>query len=199
MESVVALFREPKQAQVVLEALKARGFDRDHLGFALNDAIAEDDLAQSTGISPEAGAPAGSASVIRGALVGALAGLALTIPIWLLLLLFPVTRVYQEGGLYGMLFGLIGGLALGGLFGALAGSAHGDYVQLLRRMGVPAVQAEKFNASLKSGHVIVIARDPNSARADEALNLMRRHGAVKLDEVSGRGRLQSERLGQDGR
>ncbi|CAM4007527.1 hypothetical protein [Deinococcus frigens] len=199
MESVVALFREPGQAKVVLEALKSRGFERDHLGFALNDAVAEDDLAQSTGVSPEAGAPAGASSVIRGALMGALAGLALTFPIWLLLLVFPATRLYQQGGIYGMLFGALGGLGLGGLFGALAGSDHGDYVTLLRRMGVPPVQAERFNSGISDGHVIVIARDPSSARADEALSLMRQHGAVKLDDAVGGGRLQSERVGDDGR
>ncbi|MBZ9712422.1 general stress protein [Deinococcus multiflagellatus] len=198
MESVVALFREPQQAQGVLQALQQRGFDRDHLGFALTDVVAEDDIAQRTGVSPEAGEPAGSASVIRGMIGGTLAGLALTVPIWLLLLAFPVTRIYQHGGVLGILFGVIGGAALGGLFGALAGSDHGDYVKLLRRMGVPAAQAEKFYQGLKGGHVLVIARDPSGARADEALSLMRKHGAVKLDDVVGGGRLQSERTGQDG-
>ncbi|GGL74303.1 hypothetical protein GCM10010840_10510 [Deinococcus aerolatus] len=199
MESVVALFREPSQAKVVLEALKSRGFERDHLGFALSDAVAEEDLAQATGVSPEAGAPAGSASVIRGAIGGVLASLALTVPIWLLLLIFPVTRIYQEGGLLGIMYGVIGGLFLGGMFGSLAGSDHGDYVALLRRMGVPPVQAEKFNAGINDGHVIVIARNASSARADEALSLMRQHGAIRLDDVVGGGRLQSERAGQDGR
>lgn len=198
MESVVALFREPSQAKTVLEALKARGFERDHLGFALSDAVAEDELAQATGVSPEEGAPAGSSAVIRSALVGVLASLVLTVPIWLLLLLFPVTRIYQEGGLLGILYGAIGGLTLGGMFGALSGSDSGDYVTLLRRMGVPPVQAERFNAGLNDGHVIVIARDASMARADEALSLMRQHGAVKLDDAAGRGKLQSERVGHNG-
>ncbi|MBB5235373.1 hypothetical protein [Deinococcus budaensis] len=199
MESVVALFREPQQVQGALRDLQARGFDRDHLGFALTDAVAENDLAQATGISPEEGAPGGSANVIRGALIGIFAGLALTVPVWLLLLLIPETRVYQEGGLIAVLFGVLGGGGLGGLFGALAGSDHGDYVKLLRRMGVPAAQAERFYSGLKDGHILVIARDPDGSRADEALSLMRRHGALRLDEASGGGRLQSERVGQDGR
>lgn len=198
MESVVALFREPGQAKVVLEALKSRGFDRDHLGFAMSDAVAEEDLAQSTGVSPEEGAPAGSAAVIRGGLMGVLASLTLTVPIWLLILVFPVTRIYQEGGLLGIMYGAIGGLTLGGLFGALSGSDSGDYVTLLRRMGVPPVQAERFNAGISDGHVIVIARDASTARADEALSLMRQHGAIKLDDAAGKGRLQSERIGQGG-
>ncbi|TDE87084.1 MULTISPECIES: hypothetical protein [Deinococcus] len=198
MESVVALFREPQQVQGVLGALQDRGFDRDHLGFALADAVAEDDLAQATGISPEEGAPGGSGSVIRGILMGALAGAALTIPVWLLLLIVPSTRIYQEGGLLAILYGVIGGAGLGGLFGALTGSDHGDYVKLLRRMGVPAAQAERFYDGIKRGLILVIARDPDGTRAEEATRLMRRYGALKLDEVAGGGRLQSERTGQDG-
>ncbi|MCD0158862.1 hypothetical protein [Deinococcus sp. 6GRE01] len=193
MESVVALFREPQQAQGALQALQQRGFEREHLGFALTDVVAEEDIAQKTGVSPEAGQPAGSAAVIKGALLGIVGGLVITVPIWLLLLIIPVTRIYQEGGLLGVLYGVIGGGALGGLFGALAGSDHGDYVNLLRRMGVPAAQAEKFYAGMKGGHVMVIARDPSGARADEALSLMRKHGAVKLEDAVGGGQLQSER------
>ncbi|WP_189064390.1 hypothetical protein [Deinococcus seoulensis] len=193
MESVVALFREPQQAQGVLQALQQRGFEREHLGFALTDVVAEEDIAQRTGVSPEAGEPGGTASVLRGAFLGIIGGLAITTPIWLLLLIIPVTRIYQEGGLLGMLFGVIGGGALGALFGALAGSDHGNYVSLLRRMGVPAAQAEKFYAGLKGGHVMVIARDPSGTRADEALSLMRKHGAVKLEDAVGSGQLQSER------
>lgn len=192
MESAIALFREPTQAKGALEALKARGFERDHLGFALRDSVAENDIAQATGISPEAGAPGGLGSVIQGALIGIAAGLALTVPIWLVLLL-PATRLYQQGGLYGMLFGVIGGGALGGLFGALAGSDHGDYVKLLRTMGVPAAQAEKFTQSVGNGHTLVIARDPSGTRTDEALSLMRKFGAVKLDDAMGGGQLSSER------
>lgn len=193
MESVVALFREPAQAKSALEALKARGFDRDHLGFALSDVVAENDIAQATGVSPEAGAPAGSGSVIKGALLGVIGGLVVTVPTWLMLLGVNSTRIYQMGGVYGMLLAVIGGAALGGLFGALAGSDHGDYVKLLRNMGVPAAQAERFTQSVQAGNVMVIARDPSGARTDEALTLMRKHGALKLDDAIGGGQLQSER------
>ncbi|WP_309573165.1 hypothetical protein [Deinococcus sp.] len=195
MESVVAIFREPTQAQQALEALKTRGFERDHLGFALGDAVAEDGIAQATGVSPEAGAPGGTGSVIKGAIIGVLGGLVMTVPIWLLLVAVPATRVYSHGGVLGMLFGVIGGAALGGLFGALAGSDHGDYVKLLRTMGVPAAQAERLQAALRSGHTLVIARDPSGARTDEALSLMRRHGALSLEDATGSGQLQSERTG----
>ena len=198
MESVVALFPNVQQAQVALQSLQARGFDRDHLGFALNDAVAENELASQTGVSPEAGAPSGSANTLRGAFMGLLAGLALTFPIWLLLLLIPDTRIFAHGGVLGMLFGAITGVALGGMFGSLAGSDHGNYVKLLRDMGVPNAQAERYHDGLKNGNVMVIARDPSTARTDEALSIMRRSGALRLEDAVGGGRLQSERAGHDG-
>ncbi|WP_135227890.1 hypothetical protein [Deinococcus fonticola] len=193
METVVALFPEPRQAQAALQHLQARGFEREHLGFSLSDVVAEEELAQASGISPEAGLPSGSAGVIRGAILGVLAGLALTFPVWLLLLLIPETRVYAHGGVMAMWFGAVTGLMLGGMFGALSGSDHGDYVKLLRSMGIPAAQAEKFYDGLKNGYVMVIARDQDGRRADEALTIMRRNGAVRLEDALGGGRLQSER------
>lgn len=198
MESVVALFPDRQQAQSAIQNLLSRGFERDRLAFSITDPVAEDDLAQATGVSPELGAPGGSASTIRGALLGLFGGVALIFPVWLLLLIVPSTRIYSNGGLIGMLFGAIGGLALGGLFGALAGSDHGDYVKLLRRMGVPAAQAETFYGGMKDGYVMVIARDPSGERTDEALNVMQRSGAVKLEDVVGSGQLGSERQGHGG-
>lgn len=199
MESVVALFPEPQQARQALTALQRRGFERERLGFALADVVAEGDIAQATGVSPEAGAPGGSGAMIRGTVYGALVGVVSLLPIWGLLQLLPETRIYADGALMAMVLMSIGGAGLGLLFGALTGSDHGDYVKLLRQMGVPAPQAEKLQQGIKSGHTLVIARDPDGSRADEALNIMRSSGAVDLKGVEGGGRLQSERVGQDGR
>lgn len=193
MESVVALFAEPRQAQAALENLQARGFARKHLGFSINDPVKENDIAQATGIGPEAGAPAGSGGVIRGAIMGTLAGVLLGLPVWILLQLIAETRVFAHGGIMAILFLAVGGLGLGIIFGALSGTDHGDYVKLLRNMGVPAPQAEKFYGGIKNGYVMVIARDPSGTRTDEALSIMRRNGAVNADDAVGGGELQSER------
>jgi hypothetical protein len=198
MESVVALFPDPAQARQALDALQARVFERERLGFALSDVVAENDIAQATGISPEAGAPGGSGTAIKGTLYGALIGIAVMIPVWVLLRLIPDTRIYSNGALMAMILVTIGTAGMGLLFGALAGSDHGDHVRLLRRMGVPAEQAERFGQGIKNGLTLVIARDPNGQRADEALSIMRRSGAVRLEDALGGGRLQSERAGQNG-
>lgn len=193
MDSVVAVFREPAQAKSALEALLAQGFERKHLAFSMLDNVAELEIASDTGVSPEEGAPAGSGGVLRGMLTGAAAGLGLTIPIWLLLLAFPETRVFHVGGLYGMLFGFLGGLGMGGFFGTLTGSDNGDYVTLLRQLGLPGPAAERMVGALNDGNVLVIARDQEGEKADAALQVMQKAGALRMDDASGGGRLGSER------
>jgi hypothetical protein len=193
MESVVALFSESAQAKQALQMLEARGFDRDNLGFAISDPVAEDEIAQETGISPEQGAPAGAGGVLRGIGVGILAGLAITLPIWALIAIIPDTRIYAMGGAYTTLFGILGGGGMGGIFGALAGTDHGDYVKLLRQFGIPAAEAEDYNSSLRSGQILVIARSERGKKADEALSIMKKSGAVDLERARGSGALASQR------
>ncbi|AFZ68700.1 hypothetical protein [Deinococcus peraridilitoris] len=193
METVVALFNEPSQARTALSRLLDRGFERDRLGFSLLDVVAQEDLASEIGVSHEEGAPAGAGSVFRGAGLGLLAGVGLALPTWLLMLIIPETRPMHEGGLIGIMFGAISGLGLGAAFGALSGGDHGDYVKLLRRMGVPERIALGYYDGLKRGKVMVIARDQEQERADEATAILKSAGAIELDEGTGGGRLSSER------
>lgn len=198
METVVALFDEPAQAKSALGRLMERGFTRDHLGFSLLDVVAQEELAAETGVSHEDGAPAGVSAIFRGAGVGFLAGVGLALPTWLLLILIPDTRPLQIGGLYGVMFGALSGLGLGGAFGALSGGDHGDYVTLLRRMGVPERVALGYYNALKAGKVMVIARDQEQEMADEATRLLHAAGALDLDEGTGGGQMGSERTVKSG-
>lgn len=180
MESVVALFRDPNQAQSAIEALKARGFDHRELGFAVNNFVAQEHLAESTGVTPTQGTVNTSANVLKGAGLGILAGLALTVPIWLIIMALPITRIYAQGGIDSIFFGVLAGAGMGALFGALEDTEASTYIRLLRGLGVPSAQAEKINAGIQQGNVLVIA---TGKQLDEALSLMRRAGAMKLDDV----------------
>lgn len=193
METVVALFQEPSQAKAAITALLSRGFHRDHLAFSMLDVVAQEEFARETGVSHEDGAPAGAGSAFRGAGLGLLAGVGLAVPTWLLMLIIPETRPLHEGGLIGIMFGALSGLGLGAAFGALSGGDHGDYVKLLRRMGVPERTAVGYYDGLKRGHVMVIARDQEQALADDAARIVKAAGAIELDEGGGGGRLVSER------
>jgi hypothetical protein len=193
MESVVALFREPTQVKTALQALMDRGYARDNLGFTMLDVVAEDQLASETGVSPEEGAPGGSGSVLRGMGIGMLAGLALTVPVWIILLIIPVTRIFADGGLFGMLFGVLGGAGMGALFGALSGTDGGDYVKLMRQFGMPARIAEGYYQSMKDGNILVFARAQEGLKADEAVKIFKSTGAVDMDAAIGSGQLSSQR------
>jgi hypothetical protein len=193
MESVVALFREPAQVKTALQALMDRGYARDNLGFTMLDVVAEDQLASDTGVSPEEGAPGGSGSVLRGMGIGVLAGLALTVPVWIILLIIPVTRIFADGGLFGMLFGTLGGAGMGALFGALSGTDGGDYVKLMRQFGMPARIAEGYYQSMKDGNILVFARAQEGLKADEAVKIFKSTGAVDMDAAIGAGQLSSQR------
>ncbi len=193
MESVVALFREPAQVKTTLDALLDRGYHRDNLGFTVLDVVQENELARETGISPEEGAPGGSSSVLRGIGIGVIGGLALTVPVWILLLIIPTTRIYQDGGLLGMLFGVLGGAGMGGLFGALSGTDGGDYVKLMRQFGMPARVAEGYYQSMKEGNILVFARTQDGLKGDDAVRIFKSNGAVDMDAVIGSGRLNSQR------
>ncbi len=193
MESVVALFKDSHQAAQALSGLQASGFQRDNLGFALADPVAENDLASATGISPEQGAPAGAGAVLRGMAIGTAASLALVLPIWALIALLPETRIYAQAGWYLLLFGILGGGGLGGIFGSLTGADHGDYVKLLRDFGIPSADAENYQAAINNGNVLVIARTEAQGKSREAVNIMRSSGGMDLDKVRGSGALASQR------
>lgn len=183
MESVVALFETPQQATNALQALQSRGFDRKNLGFACLNSEAQNEVATSTGIRPKEGTPAGSGGVIKGCIMGGIAGLALTGPVWMLLGMIPATQVYVDGGMFSALFGAIGGITLGGLFGAISGSEQGDYVRLLRSFGMPVAHAERVYRRLLGGRVLVVAHNSDAALVNEAAAIMYENGALSLEKA----------------
>ncbi|PYE56432.1 hypothetical protein [Deinococcus yavapaiensis] len=195
MENVVALFNEPTQARNALQTLLQRGFSRDRLAFSLLDPVAQEELAAETGVSHEEGAPAGSGAVLRGIGLGALAGVGLAIPAWILMLVIPEARPLASGGLLGVMFGALGGGSLGGLFGALSGGDHGDYVKLLERFGVPERIAASYYDALKAGKVMVIVRDADEEYAEEATRILQQAGATDSEggTSDNEGQLSTER------
>ncbi len=59
MESVVALFREPAQVKLALDALLDHGYARDNLGFTMLDVVAESNAIPET-VTPDVHSPHGS-------------------------------------------------------------------------------------------------------------------------------------------
>lgn len=187
-ESVVALFPEAQQAKLALSNLKKKGFEREKLCFALTNTSGESattmkELEEFGVYTRRAAGGAGkSASATKGSLWGALIGAAIIVPVWVVLGMIPETRIYVDSGLTSMLFAVVGFSGMGLLFGALAGSEEGDFVEFLKRFGIPPKQARRFYQEVQKGQVLVLAYDDNdnSDRIDEALTVMQRCGAKTL-------------------
>jgi len=164
MKTVVGLFDTFAEAQNVVQDLVDSGFSRDNISIVANDASGEYAEYDSQGNAAD-GAMAGAGT---GALVGGVLGLlvgvgALAIP--------GVGPVLAAGPLAATLTGAGIGAVAGGLLGALVD------------LGVPEEDAHYYTEGVRRGGALVtVATD--DARADEAIAIMNRHGAVDLDERS---------------
>ncbi len=164
MKTVVGLFDTFAEAQNVVQDLVDSGFSRENISIVANDANGEYATYDSHGDAAD-GAVAGAGT---GALVGGVLGLlvgvgALAIP--------GVGPVLAAGPLAATLTGAGIGAVAGGLLGALVD------------LGVPEEDAHYYTEGVRRGGALVtVAAD--DARADDAIAIMNRHGAVDLDERS---------------
>ncbi|HEX8682768.1 MAG TPA: YsnF/AvaK domain-containing protein [Ardenticatenaceae bacterium] len=162
MKTVVGLFDTFAEAQNVVQDLVDSGFSRENISIVANDASGEYAEYDSHGNAAD-GAMAGAGT---GALVGGVLGLlvgvgALAIP--------GVGPVLAAGPLAATLTGAGIGAVAGGLLGALVD------------LGVPEEDANYYTEGVRRGGALVtVAAD--DARADDAIAIMNRHGAVDLDE-----------------
>lgn len=83
------------------------------------------------------------------------------------------------GGLAGLALGGLAGLALAGAgLGAVAGGLIGG----LTKLGVPEEQAHYYAEAVRRGGILVSVAADRAAQADLAVSIMKRHGAVDIDE-----------------
>lgn len=158
---VVGVFESPGQVQQAVEELLRLGFCDDQIGvLALGDA------------GPWRGQDEGAmAGMEEGAATGALAGLGLGL---------ACAAAALAGGVPGLVIG--GGLLATLAGGAGAGAAIGTVVGALVGLGVPAGEAEWYEAEVRAGQIVVSVQTAD--RYNEAFAVLRRHGAY--DVASGR-------------
>lgn len=164
MKTVVGLFDTFAEAQNVVQDLVDSGFSRENISIVANDANGEYATYDSEGdVADGAMAGAGTGALVGGVL-GLLVGVgALAIP--------GVGPVLAAGPLAATLTGAGIGAVAGGLLGALVD------------LGVPEEDAHYYTEGVRRGGALVtVAAD--DARADDAIAIMNRHGAVDLDERS---------------
>jgi uncharacterized protein (TIGR02271 family) len=166
-KTVVGLLDNIGEAQAVVRDLVASGIDRDDIGFMANQkqtVPASAHLNESEGGDTASGALAGAGT---GAAIGGVAGLALA----LAPLAIPgIGPIVAAGPIAAALTGAGIGAVAGGLIGGLT------------RLGVPEEEAHYYAEGVRRGGILVTVAAESDAQADTAVEVMKRHGAVDIDE-----------------
>jgi hypothetical protein len=166
-KTVVGLMDSIEAARGAVQELVAGGIPRDDIGFMANEKhVAPGDPAMHERRSGESA----SRTVLgagTGAALGGMAGLALALAplaipgIGPLLAAGPLAAAFAGAGVGAVTGGLIGGLT---------------------RLGVPESEAHYYAEAVRRGGILVTVAADTEAQADKALAILRRGGAVDIDE-----------------
>src|SRR5512143_3925385 len=163
--TVVGVFEDRRQADEAITELRQAGFREDQIGVATRQAEGETPGATTAEEGSRAGVGA-IAGVLAGAGLGGLVGLGVLAGV------IPVIGPVIAGGtLATILANAAGGAAIGGLVGALAGA------------GIPEEEARYYQGELEAGRTIVTVQA--DGRYDEAVTILRRHGAYDMHTAPG--------------
>jgi len=158
--TVVGVFEDYGKADQAVDELLKAGFRKDQIGVAMRHA-------EGTGGSV-AGTDAEDSEAGTGAITGALTGLGLGALAGLGVLagVIPVVGPAIAAGTLGVLLSNAAvGAGIAGLAGALIGA------------GIPEHEAEYYHQEFEAGRTIVTV---TADRADEAMVILRRHGAYDM-------------------
>jgi uncharacterized protein (TIGR02271 family) len=165
-KTVIGLFNNMGEAQNVVKDLVASGIERDDIGFMANEkqvTPGRTDRERESG-DVASGALAGAGT---GAAIGGVAGLALA----LAPLAIPgIGPIVAAGPIAAALTGAGIGAVTGGLIGGLT------------RLGVPDEDAHYYAEGVRRGGILVTVAADDEREADAAAEILRRHGAVDIDE-----------------
>ena len=165
-KTVIGLFNNMNEAQDVIRDLVSSGFHRDDIGFMANEkqSVPSDADTSADGGRAASGALAGAGT---GAAIGGVAGLALA----LAPLAIPgVGPIIAAGPIAAALTGAGIGAVAGGLIGGLT------------RLGVSEDDAHYYAEGVRRGGILVTVSAANEHDADNAVGILKRHGAVDIDE-----------------
>jgi hypothetical protein len=154
-----------EQATRIVDSLKYAGFSRDDISVLLPDKSGTRDFAHEKHTKAPEGATAGVASggVLGGAL-GWLVGIgALAIP--------GVGPLIAAGPLVAALSGAAVGAAAGGITGALIG------------LGLPEIEAKRYEGKIKSGNILVSVHVEDSDERKKARQIFDSSGASDITSV----------------
>ena len=156
---VTGLFKTRVAAEAAVDAIMKRGYTRDDISVLMSDATKSKEFAIETGSRAGEGAGIGGAvGGAVGAVIAALAAVGTNIAL-------PGLGLVVAGPLVAALAGAGAGGAAGGLIGALVGA------------GIPEHRAKVYDASLRSGGILIGVESKTDEEADQLEKLLGDLGA----------------------
>lgn len=161
-KSVLCISTSHAQADALVDQLKTAGFSNNDISALFPDKASSRDFAhdKSTKAPEGAVAGAGTGGVIGGAL-GWIAGIgALAIP--------GVGPFIAAGPILAALSGAAVGAAVGGIAGALVG------------LGIPEIEAKRYEGKVKAGNILLSVHTENSAEIARAKDIFTKGGGQDI-------------------
>src|SRR5512141_2757892 len=164
--SVYCTTKTLAQAENIVLALKTAGFGNNDISALLPDKRGTKDFAHEHNTkAPEGAATGGVAGLGVGAAIGLLAGIgALAIP--------GVGPFIAAGPIMAALSGAAVGAATGGVVGGLIG------------LGIPEIEAKRYEEKLKKGNYLIAVHADESEDVDRAKDIFKTANAEDISTVS---------------
>jgi hypothetical protein len=165
-KSVLGIVESQRQAETVVSQLQSRGVPVSSISVLLPDTDSTRDFAHEHNTKAPEGAVAGaSTGGVIGGTLGVLAGIgALAIP--------GLGPFIAAGPLMAALSGAAAGAALGGITGALIG------------LGIPEIEAKRYEGKIKGGNILIAVHVEDSERQQLAETALKEAGAHDITATS---------------
>lgn len=160
--SVFCLAKSHGQAEQIVERLEASGFPKVEISVLLPDTGGKHDVGHVIATkAPEGAVTGGTAGGVAGGVLGLLAGIgALAIP--------GVGAFIAAGPIMAALSGAAVGAATGGVVGGLIG------------MGIPEIEAKRYEEKLKTGNYLIAVHTHDGKEKDRAEKIFEDAGAEDI-------------------
>ena len=164
--SVFGIVKTQTQAEEIIESLRSAGFPLSEISILLPDNEGKHDIGHVKATKAPEGATTGAATGgVTGGVLGLLAGIgALAIP--------GVGPFIAAGPIMAALSGAAIGATTGGVVGGLIG------------MGIPEIEAKRYENKLKSGNYLIAVHTRDGDEKDRAEEIFENAGAEDISTSS---------------
>ena len=164
--SVFGIVKTHSQAEQIVENLQAAGFPASEISILLPDNEGKHDIGHVKATKAPEGATTGAATGgVTGGVLGLLAGVgALAIP--------GVGPFIAAGPIMAALSGAAVGATTGGIVGGLIG------------LGIPEIEAKRYEGKLKSGNYLIAVHAEDGDQKDRAKDIFKSAGAEDISTSS---------------